>query len=120
MLGGDHLLVDGGVPAAAEAFDLGDAAWRHDDAAPAAAGEFEDGPDQAERAGLAGEAPDHLGAATDFDEGPLEQIRTAYALAVLGRPAQVRDERVVVVGDHGHRGRVGRAVVGDDRLEAAA
>src|SRR5439155_2130854 len=32
----------------------------HDDAAPAARGEFEHGPDQAEGGGLAGEAADHL------------------------------------------------------------
>ena len=35
MLGGDHLLGGAGVLAAAEAFDLGDAARGHDDAAPA-------------------------------------------------------------------------------------
>ena len=72
MLGGDHLLGAGGVLAAAEAFDLGDAARGHDDPAPAAAGELEHGPDQAQGAGLAGEAADHLGAAADLDEGALE------------------------------------------------
>src|ERR687891_733380 len=56
MLGGDHLLGVSGVLAAAEAFDFGDAARGHDDAAPAAAGELEHGPDQAQGAGLAGEA----------------------------------------------------------------
>jgi hypothetical protein len=62
MRGGGHLLGVGGVLAAAQAFDLGDAARGHDDAAPAAAGEFEHGSDQAQGAGLAGEAADHLGA----------------------------------------------------------
>jgi len=41
MLGGDHLLVAGGAPVPAEAFNLGDGSRGHDDAAPAAAGEFE-------------------------------------------------------------------------------
>src|SRR5215208_7283843 len=100
MLGGDHLLVAGGAPAAAEAFDLGDGSRAHHDAAPAAAGELEHGPDQAERAGLAGEAADHLGAAADLDEGALEQVRAADPLAVLGRPAQMRDERVEIALDH--------------------
>src|SRR3954447_14614780 len=83
MLGGDHLLGEDRSLSAAEAFDLGDGARGHDDAAPAAAGELEHGPDQAERAGLAGEAPDHLRAAPNFDEGALEQIRTADAFAML-------------------------------------
>src|SRR4051812_20345973 len=84
MLGGDHLLVvvaRRAAVGAAEAFDLGDAAWGHDDAAPAAAGKLEHGPDEAERAGFAREAADHLGAAADFDEGALEQIRNRYERA---------------------------------------
>src|SRR5919198_1013458 len=103
MLRGDHLLGAGGALAAAEAFDLGDAARGHHDAAPAAAGELEYGPDEAEGAGLAGEAADHLGAAADLDEGAFEKVRGPDPLAVLGRPAQVRDECVEVVSDDGHR-----------------
>src|SRR4051795_5703786 len=99
MLGGDHLLGEDRSLSAAEAFDLGDAARGHDDAAPAAAGELEHGPDQAQRAGLAGEAPDHLRAAPNFDEGALEQIRSADPLAVLARPAQMRDQGIEVVAD---------------------
>src|SRR4051794_3803572 len=83
MLGGDHLFGGEAALAAAEAFDLGDAARGHDDAAPAAAGELEHGPDQAQGAGFAGEAADHLGAAADLDEGALEQVRAADPLAVL-------------------------------------
>src|ERR671922_2539186 len=96
MLGGDHLVGAGGLLAAAEAFDLGDAAWGHDDPAPAAACELEHGPDQAQGAGLAGEAADHLGATADLDEGALEQVRAADPVAVLGRPARMRDDRVEV------------------------
>src|ERR671914_721171 len=87
MLRGDHLLHAGpvvvartGRSLAAEAFDLGDGLRGHDDAAPAAAGELEHGPDQAQGAGLAGEAADHLRAAADLDErapDPLERIRLA-------------------------------------------
>src|SRR5918999_5900615 len=80
MLGGDHLLAGSGLLAAAEAFDLGDRSRGHDDAAPAAAGEYEHRPDQAQGAGLAGEAADHLRAAADLDErspDPLERIRLA-------------------------------------------
>ena len=103
MVGGGHLLSAGGALAPAEALDLANAARGHDHAAPAAAGELEHGPDEAERAGLAGEAADHLGAAADLDERALEQVRGPDSLAVLGRPAQMRDERVEVVGDDGHR-----------------
>jgi hypothetical protein len=66
-------------------------------------GEFEHGPDQAQGAGLAGEAADRLGAAADLDEGALEQVGAADPLAVLGGPAQVRDERVEIALHHGHR-----------------
>src|SRR3954469_22066275 len=57
MLGGDRLLGDDRLLSAAKAFDLGDAARGHDDAAPAAAGELQDGPDQAQGAGFAGKRP---------------------------------------------------------------
>jgi hypothetical protein len=99
MLGGVHLLGGAGLLAAAEAFDLGDAPGRHDDAAPAAAGEFEHGPDQAQGGGLAGEAADHLGAAADLDEGAFEQVGAADALAVLGgqRRCATRASRLSVM-----------------------
>jgi hypothetical protein len=46
--------------AAADAFDLGDASRGLDDAAPATGEQVEHGPDQRQRAGLAGEAADHV------------------------------------------------------------
>jgi len=70
---------------------------RDRDAAPAAAGELEHGPDQAERRGLAGEAADHLRPPPDPDEGALEQVGAARLLAVLVGEAQMDNERVEVV-----------------------
>ena len=90
------------------------------DAVGAGDDEVEHRPAEGEAAGLAGEAADHLGAPADLDEGALEQVRGPDPVVVLGRPAQVREDRVEVVGDDGHRRRVGGPVVGDDRLEAAA
>jgi hypothetical protein len=84
MLGGDDLLCVVGVLAAgagslaAETLDPGDGLGGDDDAAPAAAGEFEHGPDQRQGRGLAGEAADHLGAAADLDEGALERVGDRY------------------------------------------
>jgi len=44
----------------------------HGQAAPAAGGPVQDGPDQGEAAGLAGQAADDLGAAAGLAEGPLD------------------------------------------------
>src|SRR5207247_9844906 len=99
ILGGGYLLGRGRLIglaglSASQPFDLGDCAWCHDDAAPAARGEFEHGPDQAECRRLAGEAADDLRPPPDFDERALEQIRRADPLAVRDGEAQVADERV--------------------------
>jgi len=72
--------------------DLGDGLRRHDDAAPATARELEHRPDERQRQGLAGEAPDDLRAPANLDEGALKEIRAPDSLAVLGGPAQVGDE----------------------------
>jgi hypothetical protein len=76
--------------------------------------------DQRQRRGLAGEAADHLGAPAHLDEGALEQVGGPDPLAVLGGPAQVRDQGVEVALDDRHRRRIGGPVVGDDGLESAA
>src|SRR6266542_6213045 len=81
----------------AEPLDLRDRLWRHRHAAPAAAGELEHGPDEAERRGLAREAADHLRPPPDLDEGALEQVRAPDPLAVLVGEAKMADERVEVV-----------------------
>jgi hypothetical protein len=70
--------------------------------------EVEDGPDEREAAGLAGEPADHLGAAFDLGQRPLEQVRAAPPAAVSGRVAQVDDEGVEVVGKTLRRGGVAR------------
>jgi hypothetical protein len=81
--------------------------------------EVEDGPDEREAAGLAAEAADHLGAAFDLGERPLEQIRVAPPAAVSGRVAQVHDERVKVVGEALRNGGIARCFeLLDERLES--
>jgi len=60
--------------------------------------EIEHGPDERQAAVLAGEAAHDLGAAFDLAEGSLEQIRRSPSAAVPGWVAQVRHERVQIVG----------------------
>jgi hypothetical protein len=81
--------------------------------------EVEQGPDQGEAAGLAGEAADHLGAAFDLGERAFEQVRAAPSAAVSGRVAQVDDERVEVVGEaFGGGGVAGSVEFVDQALES--
>jgi hypothetical protein len=81
--------------------------------------ELEDGPDEGEAAGLAGEAADHLGAVFHRGERPSEQVRGAPPAAVSGRVVQVHDERVEVVREALRRGGVAGAVeLVDQRLES--
>jgi hypothetical protein len=81
--------------------------------------EVEDGLDEGEAAGLAGEAADHLGAAFDLGERPFEQVRAPPPAAVSCRVAQVDDERVEVVREALRRGGVAGAVeLVDERLES--
>src|SRR4051794_2826407 len=99
-LGGGHLLgsrlvvslVSGSLELLA--FELGEL----DAVGGVADVEVQDGPDEGEAAGLAGEPADHLGASFDFAQRSLEQVRAAPAPAVSGRVAQMDDERVEVVG----------------------
>jgi hypothetical protein len=80
--------------------------------------EVEDGPDERQAAGLAGEAADHFGAAFDLGERPLEQVRAPPSAAVSGGVAQVDDERVEVVGEaFGGGGVAGLVELVDERLE---
>jgi hypothetical protein len=81
--------------------------------------EVEDGPDEREAAGLAGEAADHLGASFDFGERAFEQVGASPSAAVSCRVAQVNDERVEVVGEaFGGGGVAGTVELVDQRLEA--
>jgi hypothetical protein len=56
--------------------------------------EVQNGPDECEAAGLAGEAADHLRAPLDLAERPFEQVRAPPSAAMSGRVVQVDDERV--------------------------
>lgn len=77
--------------------------------------EFEHGPDQGERGGLAGDAADHLRPSPDLDEGALEYVRAPDPFAVLVREAQMDDERVEVVVERAGEGGVGGGEVGGER-----
>src|SRR6266566_9705166 len=55
----------------------------HGQAAPAAGGAVQHGPDQAQAAGLAGEPADDLGAAAGLAEGPLDEVRVPDPVVVL-------------------------------------
>src|SRR5689334_19893388 len=61
----------------------------HGQAAPAAGGAVQDGPDQGEAGGLAGEPADDLGAAAGLAEGPLDEVRMPDAVVVLCGEPQV-------------------------------
>ena len=97
MLGGDHLLgVVGwrGVLLSADALDLGDGLRRHDTPRQPRLESSSTAQISESALGLAGEPADDLGASADLDERSLQEVRGPDPLAVLGRPAQVRDERV--------------------------
>ena len=72
--------------------------WRAPDGRGVTDVEVEHGPDEGEAAGLAGETADHLGAAFDLAERPLEQFRASPPAAVSGGVPQVHDQRGEVVG----------------------
>src|SRR5215218_5144013 len=81
--------------------------------------EVQDGLDEGEAAGLAGEALDHFRAALDLAERAFEQVRRSPPPSVPGRVAQVHDERVEVVGQTAGGGGVARVrELVDERIEA--
>src|SRR6516162_9064530 len=61
----------------------------HGQAAPAAGGAVQHGPDQGEAGGLAGEPADDLGAAAGLAEGPLDEVGVPDPVVVLGGEPQV-------------------------------
>ena len=82
--------------------------------------EIEDGPDEGEAAGLAGEAAHHLRASFDLAERALEQVRSSPSAAVAEWVAQVHDQRVEVVGEAARGGGESALVeLVDERLEPA-
>lgn len=78
----------------------------HGQAAPAAGGPVEDGPDQGEAGGLAGQAADDLGAAAGLAEGPLDEVGMPDAVVVLSGEPQVGGQPFAVSEQAFHRGRV--------------
>src|SRR5262252_2229598 len=82
----------------------------HGQAAPAAGGPVQDGPDQGETAGLAGQAADDLGAAAGLAEGPLDEVGMPDAVVVLGGEPQVGGQPLAVGEQALDRGRVGSGV----------
>src|SRR2546430_17739049 len=69
---------------AAQVLQQPEAVAGHGQAAPAAGGPVQDGPDQGEAAGLAGEPADDLGAAAGLAEGPLDEVGVAGSGLVVG------------------------------------
>src|SRR5437762_3294415 len=74
---------------AAQVLEQPQAIGRHGQAAPAAGGPVQHGPDQAQAAGLAGEPADDLSAAAGLAEGPLDEVRMPDPVVVLGGEPQV-------------------------------
>src|SRR5205823_10793437 len=81
-------------------------------AAPAAGGTVQDGPDQGEAGGLAGQAADDLGAAAGVAEGPLDEVGVPDAVVVFSGEPQVGGQALVVGEQALHRRWVGRCVFG--------
>ena len=84
----------------------------HGQAAPAGRGPVQDGPDQGEAAGLAGEPADDLGAAAGLAEGALDEVGVPDAGMVLSGEPQVGGQPVPVGGQALHRRGVGGPVSG--------
>ena len=75
-------------------------------AAPAAGGSVQDGPDEVEAAGLAGEPADDLDPAAGLAEGPLDEVGVPDPLVMLGREPQVAGQLLAVGEQAADRGRV--------------
>src|ERR1035441_5906333 len=80
---------------AAEVLQLAGAVAGGGQAAPAAGGPVQDGPDEVEAAGLAGEPADDLDAAAGLAEGPLD-VGVPDPLVMLGREPQVAGQLLAV------------------------
>ena len=68
---------------AAQVLELAQSGGGHGEAAPAAGGPVQDGPDQGEAAGLAGEPADDLDPAAGLAEGPLDEVGVSDTMLVL-------------------------------------
>src|SRR5215468_11572594 len=81
---------------AAQVLQEPQAIWGHGQAAPAAGGPVEHGPDQGEAAGLAGQPADDLDAAAGLAEGSLDEVGMPDALVVVRREPQVGGQALPV------------------------
>src|SRR6266496_799045 len=79
-------------PGAAQVLQQPQPVAGHGQAAPAAGCPVQDGPDQGEAGGLAGEPADDLGAAAGSAEGPLDEVRMPDPVVVLSGEPQVGGE----------------------------
>src|SRR5260370_727182 len=73
----------------AQVLELAQSGGCHGEAAPAAGGAVQDGPDQGEAAGLAGEPADDLDPAAGLAERSLDEVGVPDPVVVLGGEPQV-------------------------------
>src|SRR5450755_3355537 len=95
---------------AAEVLELAGAVAGGGQAAPAAGGPVQDGPDEVEAAGLPREPADDLDAAAGFAEGALDEVGVPDPLVMLGGEPQVAGQLLAVRQQAADRGRVELAV----------
>src|SRR5262245_44440634 len=103
---------------AAQVLQEPQAIWGHGQAAPAAGGPVEHGPDQGEAAGLAGQPADDLDPAAGLAEGSLDEVGMPDALVVVRREPQVGGQALLVGEQDLGRGWVDRLVAGGEFTDA--
>src|SRR5260221_12272897 len=96
----------------AQVLELAQPGGGHGEAAPAAGGAVEHGPDQGEAAGLAGEPADDLDPAAGLAERSLDEVGVPDAVVVLGGEPQVGGQAAPVGEQALDRGRVHALVPG--------
>src|SRR5258708_15287318 len=82
----------------AQVLELAQSGGGHGEAAPAAGGAVQDGPDQGEAAGLAGEPADDLDPAAGLAERSLDEVGVPDPVVVLGGGPQVGGQPFAVGG----------------------
>src|SRR5258708_8979557 len=87
----------------AQVLELAQSGGGHGEAAPAAGGAVQDGPDQGEAAGLAGEPADDLDPAAGLAERSLDEVGVPDPVVVLGGEPQVGGQPFAVGGQAIHR-----------------
>src|SRR5258707_6890030 len=87
----------------AQVLELAQSGGGHGEAAPAAGGAVQDGPDQGEAAGLAGEPADDLDPAAGLRRPSLDEVGVPDPVVVLGGEPQVGGQPFAVGGQAFHR-----------------